>query len=161
MKPRIYLETTIPSYLTAWPSRDLVRGAHQQITRAWWDRRRDDFDLFISQFVLDEAGAGDPSAAQRRLAVMNDLQLLDASEEVELLASELVTRVPLPAKAATDALHIAIAAINGMDYLLTWNCTHIANAELRSRIELVIRERGYEPPIICTPEELIEESHDH
>ncbi len=101
-----------------------------------------------------------PSAAQRRLEVIADLPLLDASEDVELLAGELVARVPLPAKATTDALHIAIAAINGMDYLLTWNCTHIANAELRSRIEFVIRERGYEPPVICTPEELIEESHD-
>lgn len=160
MKSRVYLETTIPSYLTAWRSRDLVRAAHQEVTREWWDQRRNEFELFVSQFVIDEVGAGDPSAAQRRLEVIADLPLLDASEDVELLAGELVARVPLPAKATTDALHIAIAAINGMDYLLTWNCTHIANAELRSRIEFVIRERGYEPPVICTPEELIEESHD-
>ncbi|HWG42509.1 MAG TPA: type II toxin-antitoxin system VapC family toxin [Gemmataceae bacterium] len=157
MKPRVYLETTIPSYLTAWLSRDLVMAGHQQTTREWWDTRRDDFDLFVSQFVIEEAGAGDPDAAKRRLEVLVNLPLLDLSENVYPLADELMKRVPLPPNAAADTLHIAIAAIHGMEYLLTWNCTHIANAALRPRIEAVCRDNGYEPPVICTPEELLRE----
>jgi hypothetical protein len=157
MTPRVYLETTIPSYLTAWLSRDLVMAARQQITREWWETRRQDFALFISQFVLDEAGLGDSDAAKRRLEMLTGVPLLDPSADVYTLADELMKRVPLPPKAAADALHIAIATINGMDYLLTWNCTHIANAALRASIELVCRENGYEPPVICTPEELLKE----
>ena len=157
MAARVYLETTIPSYLTAWLSRDLVMAAHQQTTREWWETRRQDFELFVSQFVIDEAGLGDPDAARRRLELLADMPLLDASEKVYTLANELLTRVPLPPKAAADSLHIAIATVNGMDYLLTRNCTHIANAALRASIEVVCRENGYEPPVICTPEELLKE----
>src|SRR5271170_2291689 len=157
MKPRVYLETTIPSYLTAWLSRDLVMAGHQQTTREWWDTRREDFELFVSQFVIDEAGAGDPDAARRRLEVLVNVPLLDPGANVHTLADDLMKRVPLPPKAAADALHIAIATINGMDYLLTWNCIHIANAELRPSIEAVCRDNGYEPPVICTPEELLKE----
>ncbi len=157
MKPRVYLETTIPSYLTAWLSRDLVMAGHQQTTREWWDTRREDFELFVSQFVIDEAGAGDPDAAARRLAVLANVPLLDPGEHIHTLADALMKRVPLPPKAIADSLHIAIATINGMDYLLTWNCTHIANAALRANIEAVCREYGYEPPVICTPEELLKE----
>lgn len=157
MKPRVYLETTIPSYLTAWLSRDLVMAGHQQTTREWWDTRREDFELFVSQFVIDEAGAGDPDAAVRRLAVLANVPLLDPGEHIHTLADALMKRVPLPPKAIADSLHIAIATINGMDYLLTWNCTHIANAALRANIEAVCREYGYEPPVICTPEELLKE----
>jgi hypothetical protein len=157
MKPRVYLETTIPSYLTAWLSRDLVMAGHQQTTREWWDKRRQDFELFVSTFVIDEAGIGDPDAARRRLELLVDLPLLDATENVYALAEKLMRRVPLPAKAATDSLHIAIAAVSGMEYLVTWNCTHIANAVLRPAIEAVCRDSGYEPPVICTPEELLKE----
>src|SRR4051812_32373285 len=114
MKPRIYLETTIASYLTAWPSRDLVVASHQQITREWWESRRQDFDMFVSQFVIDEASAGDPKAASRRLGVLADLPLLDPSDDVQPLADELMRRVPLPPKAVADSLHIAIATVNGM-----------------------------------------------
>jgi predicted nucleic acid-binding protein len=153
MKPRIYLETTIPSYLTAWPSRDLVRAAHQQITREWWERRHA-YEIFISQLVVRESQAGDPQAAAARLEALAGLTLLEQSEEVEALARELIRRVPLPDRATADALHIATAAAHGMDYLLTWNCTHIANASLRGRIEAVCRDAGFEPPAICTPEEL-------
>lgn len=100
MKPRVYLETTIPSYLTAWPSRDLVMAGHQQTTREWWDTRREDFELFVSQFVIDEAGAGDPDAARRRLEVLVNVPLLDPGANVHALADELMKRVPLPPKAA-------------------------------------------------------------
>jgi hypothetical protein len=160
MKPRVYLETTIPSYLTAWPSRDLVRAAHQQITRDWWDRRRAEFEPYISQVVLRECQAGDPTAAAERLKILQDLPLLEQTEEATRLAQALVDRVPLPERAAVDALHVAIAAVHGVDYLLTWNCTHIANATLRDPIESVCRENGYEPPAICTPDELLAEEGD-
>jgi hypothetical protein len=157
VKPKIYLETTISSYLSAWPSRDLVTAAHQQITREWWQARHEEFELFISQIVMQEASGGDPDAAARRLEILKDLPLLELTEEATALAQELVEQVPLPEKAAVDALHIALAVVHGMDYLLTWNCTHIANATLRSKIEAVCRSKGYEPPVICTPEELSEE----
>jgi hypothetical protein len=155
MKPRLYLETTVPSYLTAWPSRDLVRAAHQQITREWWEQRRDQFELFVSQVVLRESQAGDPDAATERMEVIRDLPLLEESEEAVVLAQALLDEVPLPDRAAIDALHIAIATVHGMHFLLTWNCTHIANAALRDPIESVCRASGYEPPVICTPEELL------
>jgi hypothetical protein len=158
MADRIYLETTVVSYLTAWPSRDLVRAAHQRITQEWWHDRRRNFDLFVSQPVLDEASEGDPAAAADRLQVLDGMPVLDLSVDVTALAQLLVDDVPLPARAAVDALHIALAAVHGMDYLITWNCRHIANAALRSRIEDVCRGAGYEPPVICTPEELLEEN---
>ena len=153
MKPKVYLETSIPSYLTAWRSRDLIMAANQEITKEWWENR-DQFELYISALVLQEAGAGDPDAAQKRLEQLDDIPELDITEEVEQLANILIQKVPLPAKARIDALHIAAAALNGMDYLLTWNCSHIANAVLRQKIEAVCRELGYEPPTICTPQEL-------
>jgi hypothetical protein len=157
MKLRVYLETTVPSYLTAWPSPEVVTAGHQQTTQDWWETRRQEFDLFASQFVIDEASLGDPEAAARRLEALADVPLLEPGDNVYQLADQLVKQVPLPAKAAADSLHIAIATVNGMDYLLTWNCTHIANAALRARIEKVCRDAGYEPPVICTPEELLKE----
>jgi hypothetical protein len=157
MRLRVYLETTVPSYLTAWPSPEVVMAGHQQTTRDWWETRREEFDLYASQFVIDEASLGDSEAAARRLKALADVPLLEPSDDVHRLADQLVKQVPLPAKAAADSLHIAIAAVNGMDYLLTWNCTHIANAALRARIEKVCRDAGYEPPVICTPEELLKE----
>jgi hypothetical protein len=156
MKPRLYLETTIPSYLTAWPSRDLVRAAHQQTTREWWEQRRAEYDLFVSEIVLDECQGGDPAAAEKRVEVVRNLPLLEETVEAVSLAKSLVREVPLPEQATADALHIGISAVHGMDYLLTWNCTHIANASLRSRIDSACRKHGYEPPIICTPDELLQ-----
>jgi hypothetical protein len=156
MKPKAYLETTIVSDLTARPSRDLITAAHQQITQQWWQTRRAHFDLFVALPVIQEAQAGDPEAAARRIATLQDIPLLTLSEEATGLAQALLTPGPLPANAVVDALHIAVAAVNGMHYLLTWNCTHIANAAIRSDIEDVCRARGYEPPVICTPEELLE-----
>jgi hypothetical protein len=153
MRSRVYVETTIPSYSTAWPSRDLVRVAHQQITREWW-ANRGAFELYSSRLVVRECQAGDPQAAADRLRMLADVPLLEATPEAAALAQALVEGVPLPDRAAADALHIAIAAVHGMNYLLTWNCTHIANVTLRPRIEAVCRASGYEPPLICTPEEL-------
>ena len=160
MKPTVYVETTIPSYLTAWPSRDLVRAAHQQITREWW-ARRDGFDLYSSRLVVRECQAGDAQAAADRLAALAGVPLLEQEAEVAELAEALMRGVPLPEKAAADALHIATAAVHGMHYLLTWNCTHIANVSLRPRIEAVCRAAEFEPPLICTPEELPTEGLSH
>src|SRR3954469_12588649 len=115
MKPRVYVETTIPSCLTAWPSRDLVRAAQQQVTREWWDRRIT-FDLYVSRMVLVECQAGDATAAAERLAALAGLPVLEPTTEAATLAEALVRDVPLPARAAADALHIAIAAVNGMQY---------------------------------------------
>ena len=155
MKPTLYLETTVPSYLTAWPSRDLIRAGHQQITKEWWRTRRAEFDIYISQFVLDEAAAGDAEAARERMAALQGLPLLDLTDEVVDLAAALKTSLALPEKAVTDAVHIAIAAVHEMHFLLTWNCTHIANAEMFGAIEAACEERGLSCPVICTPEELM------
>ncbi|QEH38202.1 hypothetical protein OJF2_68000 [Aquisphaera giovannonii] len=152
-RPRVYIETTVPSYLTAWPSRDLVRAAHQQVTREWWSRRHE-FELFSSRLTVQECQAGDPQAAADRLAALAGIPLLEPTTEAAALADALVREIPLPERATADALHIAIAADNGIDYLLTWNCNHIANVTLRPRIEAVCRAMGLEAPLICTPEEL-------
>src|SRR5229473_3407153 len=142
MKPTVYVETTIASYLTAWPSRDLVRAAHQQITREWW-AQRDGFELYSSRLVVQECQAGDAQAAADRLAALAGIPLLEQEVAVAELAEALLRDVPLPAKAAADALHIATAAAHGMVYLLTWNCTHLANVSLRPRIEAVCRAAGF------------------
>lgn len=155
-KPRVYVETTILSYLTALPSRDLVRAAHQQVTVEWW-ASRDHFSLFVSEAVLAEARRGDPAAAARRLQVADDLEVLAATVEAQSLASALLRSAALPKKAAIDAVHVAMAAVHGMDFLLTWNCTHIANAIMRPRIEAVCEADGFQAPVICTPEELVEQ----
>ncbi len=157
MRKKIYIETSVISYLTARPSRDLLVAAHQQITHDWWDIRRQDFDLYTSQVVKSEASAGDPMAAAQRLQKLEEIQFLDVLDEAAYLADKLLSEGCLPKKAAEDALHIAIATIHRMDYLLTWNCKHIANSEKRPAIERVIRENGYQPPIISTPEELMGE----
>ncbi len=157
MKPKLYLETTIPSYLTAWPSRDLVKAAKQQITREWWKERRHDFDLFVSEIVLDEAGQGDPQAARLRLESLQGIPALELDRESISLGQVLVDEGPLPKKAVVDSLHIAVATVNGMGFLLSWNCSHIANAAIRGEIEDLCRSRDYEPPIICTPDELFKE----
>lgn len=156
MKAKVYVETSIISYLTARRSRDLILAANQQLTGEWWQERRAQFDLYISQLVLEEIRSGDSAAAAQRFQAIAGLPLLVLNEAALTLAEVLVREGPLPTKAAADALHIAIATINGMDYLLTWNCKHLANAVLRRQVEQLCRRLGYEPPGICTPQELFE-----
>jgi PIN domain len=156
MPPRVYVETSFVSYLTARPSRDLVIAAHQQITHEWWDVRRAGYELCVSQLVLDEAAAGDAQAAQERLLVLRPMLVLETTADALELAKELLRAGALPARAADDALHIAIAAAKAVPYLLTWNCRHLANAMMRRVIESVCEAKGFKPPIICTPEELPE-----
>jgi hypothetical protein len=156
MKERVYIETTFVSYLTARPGRDLIVAGHQQITHDWWEARRADYELCISQLVLQEAGDGDSQAAQERLNVLGTMALLEIKEEAVTLAEELVQAGALPAKAENDALHIAVAAIHNVPFLLTWNCRHMANAAMRAQIESVCAAKGFKAPVICTPEELME-----
>jgi hypothetical protein len=157
MAQRVCLETTIPSYLTAWPSRDLIIAGHQQLTKEWWRARRNEFDLYISQFVLDEASAGDAQAAQERLVILKPLPLLDISDTVLELASAILEEGIIPVKAARDAAHIAVSAVHGIDFLLTWNCAHIANAQIVKRVQAICTRQGFPCPLICTPEELMGE----
>ena len=155
MPRRIYIETTIPSYLTARPSRDIVQAARQQLTREWWDVERRNYDLCISQIVLDEVAAGDAEAAQRRMAVIDTLPLLDLTFEVDGLAETIMQSGLLPASASRDAVHIAVTAVHQVHFLLTWNCRHIANATIFRDLQHIIMSAGYDVPVICTPEELL------
>ncbi len=158
VKSRLYLETTIPSYLTSRPSRDLIIAGHQQVTRDWWEKRRDDFRCYLSQLVIDEASAGDPVAARERLKAIRDLPLLDITPGVAELASRILASGKIPRKAATDAAHIAVAAVHGMDFLVTWNCVHIANAANTRALARVFAARmGVNARSSVTPEELMGE----
>ncbi len=158
-----YIETSVISYLTARPSRDVVVAAYQQVTRDWWRSAPDRFDLVASDLVVAEAGAGDADAARARLAGLESMTLLEATGEAADLTLALVDSQSVPRRAAEDAAHIAMAATNSADFLVTWNFRHIANAVLRSRIERVCRRAGYTPrytpPVICTPNELMEREH--
>jgi predicted nucleic acid-binding protein len=151
----IYLETTIVGHLVGRIRRDPLIAARQQVTRDWWRDEASKYTVLISQLVLDECSDGDPDAAAERLEAVKNLDLLDVSDEVDALAVALIAGNAVPASEPRDAFHIAISAVNGINYLLTWNFKHIANASLRGRIEQVCRDFGFDPPVICTPEELM------
>jgi len=153
---RTYIDTSVISYITNRPSRDIVTLAHQQVTREWWEgRRRGQFDLHVSELVVYEAGRGDAEAARARLELIHGLPVLQITVAARSLAERIFRATTLPDKAGADALHMAVAAVNGMDFLLTWNCTHIANGVVLKIVNAVCRDNGYEPPIVCTPEELM------
>ncbi|PID76502.1 MAG: DNA-binding protein [Deltaproteobacteria bacterium] len=156
MKPTVYIETSIVSYLTAKLSSDLRAAACQSITTEWWERQRKNFELYISEFVIVEASRGDKNAAKLRLAALKELTQLKVTEDAKILANKFITEGALPAKAKIDAFHVAVAVTSGIEYLLTWNCTHIANATMYPKINKTCRLYGFEPTIICTPSELIE-----
>jgi predicted nucleic acid-binding protein len=156
MKQKIYLETTIISYLAAKPSSNTIIAGRQVLTQEWWDNSRTSFDLVISEMVFREAGEGDPEAAPKRIAYIADLDSLAITDDAVILAEFLVAEGVVPQEYASDALHIAICAVNGIDFLLTWNCRHLANARLRHKIEVTVEARGYQCPVICTPAELME-----
>lgn len=159
-KPTLYLETTIPSYQTSRVSQDLIVAAHQSITNEWWERESSKYTIYISQFVLDEASEGDSIASRRRLEFLTPFLLLETTEEV-LALTELILSTPFfPGRAIRDASHIATAAVHGIEYLLTWNCKHINNATFKDKLRGVCEKKGYYFPIICTPEELMEETND-
>jgi predicted nucleic acid-binding protein len=157
MKQKVYIETTIISYLTARTSRNPIVAGRQALTREWWEHRRIAFDLVVSELVFEEAKAGDREAARRRIDYISDIASLYISDEAVMLAEALVNEGPIPREYGEDALHIALCAVNGIDFLVTWNCRHLANACLRRRIEAVVEAKGYHSAVICTPEELMEE----
>lgn len=151
----VYLETTFISYLVARPSGDLLVAAHQKTTQDWWVTRRGQFSCYVSQTVIDEASAGDPTEVHKRLAVLATLTLLDVTPSAGALAQAILARGVLPPSAARDAVHVATAAVHSVDYLLTWNCKHLANAQIMRRMESVCQAHGHRMPIICTPDELM------
>lgn len=153
----VYLETTFISYLVARPSRDLLVAAHQQITHEWWANRRSQFVCSVSQVVIDEASVGDAAEVQKRLAIIGGLPTLEVSQDAESLTRAITAAGILPPHAFPDAAHVAVSSVHSVDYLLTWNCKHLANAQIARRIALVCEKLGQKMPIICTPEELMGE----
>jgi hypothetical protein len=156
MEPRLYLETTIPSYLVARESRDAILHGQQAATRKWWEHRRSDYDLFVSEFVDLEAGRADAEMSAARAVAMQGLPRLAATEDVRELTVEILRTGLIPAKAEVDAAHIAVAAVHRMDILLNWNCTHIHNIAISRQIERLCARAGWLCPAICTPFDLLE-----
>ncbi|HKR65426.1 MAG TPA: type II toxin-antitoxin system VapC family toxin [Thermoanaerobaculia bacterium] len=155
-RPTVYVETSVISYLVARPSKNARVASNQELTRNWWATRRQEFELYASAVVVGEAQRGDAAVASDRMAIVRELQLAQVTRDALDLAAALVAGAGVPKKANEDALHIAVAATNGLDYLLTWNCTHIANAVTIPRVNSICRLRGFEPPLIYTPQEFME-----
>lgn len=153
----VYLETTFISYLVARPSRDLLVAAHQQTTQAWWANRRKEFECCISLVVIGEASIGDPQEVQKRMAVIGDLPVLQGTDDAESLTQAILASGVMPPRAMRDAAHVAVAAVHEIDYFLTWNCKHLANAQITRRISMVCDQLGKRMPVICTPDELMGE----
>jgi hypothetical protein len=152
----LYRETTIPSYLTARTSRDLVTARLQRITARWWNSWRTQFDIHASDIVHKEANAGDPHAARRRMEVLEGFPILESDDDSRSLSLRILEKANLPGRASVDAEHVAIAAMHGMDILLTWNCAHLVNPQVAPTIEMVCRSEGYVCPTLCTPQQLME-----
>jgi hypothetical protein len=155
-KPKVYIETSIISYYAGNPSRDLIILAHQHLTTMWWEKALPNVEPYISEFVRAEIIKGDQTASKKRLEASKLFPVLGTSPELESLAEDYFIKLKIPEAAKLDAYHIACATIFQLDYLLTWNCTHIANATLKRQIEKINESFGFETPVICTPEELLE-----
>ncbi|BAU11759.1 hypothetical protein LEP3755_22620 [Leptolyngbya sp. NIES-3755] len=155
MSETVYIETSILGYLTARSTDNLILAANMEITKNWWNSRRTAFALYASEAVLDEAAQGDAEIAAQRLEFLRDLPLLALNQAVQDLAVQFLTRSSLPPKARVDAIHIAAATVHGMDYLLTWNCKHIANAQIQRKLAEISHDSGRQLPILCTPNELM------
>ena len=153
--PIVYVETTVPSLLAARPSTDVIVAGDQEVTRQWWEHRRGAFRLYVSDFVIEEVSRGDPSAAAKRMDLLEGVPELEIDEETVRLVSRIMDSRVIPARAGADAGHIAVATRYGVDYLLTWNCRHIANAEIVRSLGSVVGDLGYQLPVICTPKELL------
>ena len=156
MKSTVYIETSVISYLSAKPSRDLIVAAHQQITIDWWENALPHYDAFVSPVVLEEISRGDADAVQSRLEKIASFPILEVLPEVRNLADAYFSELDIPEKARADSYHLAIAARHGIDFLVSWNCTHIVNGRIKMMIEEINARQGIRTPIICTPEELME-----
>ena len=154
MAQSVYIESSVISYLVARPSRDVVVAAHQAITEAWWQSQRAEFDLFVSSLVIQEISRDDAAASEKRLQAVENIPLLATSPEAQRLAEDLLAKGAVPANSEEDALHIAIAAAVGIEFLLTWNFKHINNAQTKAFITTVVESHGFACPILCSPEEL-------
>jgi predicted nucleic acid-binding protein len=155
MSETVYIETSILGYLTARSTKNLILAANIEVTKEWWGSRRNDFALFISQVVIDEVARGDSEIALKRLEMLDGIPQVALNQAVRSLAIQFLSRSNLPAKASDDAVHIAAATVHGLDYLLTWNCKHIANAQIQRKLEVISLDFGYRLPVICTPYELL------
>ena len=151
----VYIETSIVSYLRQKPSTQVITSARQLLTHQWWNDERQNYDLVVSQYVIDEASGGDPKLAAERLESLDGVPLLPDAPEIPQIAQEIMNSGVLPSNAQVDALHIAAVAHHRVQYLLTWNCKHIANAKILPRIHDVLTRMGVPIPIICTPEEML------
>jgi predicted nucleic acid-binding protein len=156
MKKRIYIETTVVSYLTAKPSRDIMIAGHQEATRELWVKLLSGYEAYISALVFQEAGRGDPVQAQARLSAIAKLPMLDINDEAQSLAEKIITQKGIPAEYPEDALHIAIAAVNGIEVIITWNFAHLNNPFTRKKVRKIVDAEGYSCPEVCSPEELLE-----
>jgi len=155
-KQSVYIETTVVSYLTARPSRDLVVAAHQQVTVEWWENSLPLLDAFIKPLVIEEVSRGDEAAAKLRLKKITEFPILEITDEVRELAELYFERIPIPGKARGDAYHLAVATYHGMDFLVSWNFTHILSARVREVVQNINTLREISTPLICSPEELME-----
>jgi len=155
MKPTVYVETTVIGYLTSRLRGNSIVAGHQHTTRDWWQTAADRFELVASELVVQECSSGDRTAVEERMEALAEITLLRTTPDAEQLAEALVAGHAVPESYPEDALHIALAVVNGVQYLVSWNFRHIVNAVVRSTIERICREAGYEPPTICTPEELM------
>ncbi|MGA1874213.1 MAG: type II toxin-antitoxin system VapC family toxin [bacterium] len=153
----LYTETSVISYLTARPSRDLIVAAHQQITYDWWEKILPKYEAFISPIVLEEISKGDLQAAQLRLERKAAFPVLEVLPEIHDLADRYFSEIKIPEKARADTYHLALATWHGIDFLVTWNCIHIANGNIRKVLEEINSGYGIRTPVICTPEELMED----
>jgi predicted nucleic acid-binding protein len=158
MKEKVYIETSVISFLTSRPSQNIVAAAWQSITIDWWEMRRSHFDIYISELVYEEATRGDPAAVSKRIEVMKGIPYLQITDEVVNLAKMIIKPGPLPKKALNDALHLATAAVHKLDYLMTWNCRHLDNAELKPKVRNLLIMNDFNVPEICTPQELLGEN---
>jgi predicted nucleic acid-binding protein len=156
MKKQVYIETTVVSYLTAKPSRDIMIVGHQEATRGLWVKLSSKYKAYVSALVFEEAGRGDPDQAQKRLAAIAKFPMLDIEEEAQHLAEKILTNKGIPREYPEDALHIAIAAVNGMEVIVTWNFSHLNNPFTRKKVRKIVEAEGYICPEICSPEELLE-----
>jgi len=156
MKPTVYIETSVISYLTAKPSRDLIVAGHQQITAEWWEQVRPQVECFVSPFVIQEVSRGDQEFAQRRLASIAEFRVLALNDAIEELARKYFAAMQMPEKSRIDAFHLAIAAWYHLDYVLSWNCRHIASGRVQKMMRELNAQLGMHTPVMCTPEELME-----
>ena len=154
MPESVYIESSIISYLTSRPSRDVIKAGRQVITSDWWLNTKSKFEVYISALVEEEISGGDPMAAAKRLQAVANIPSILITHEAQLLADALVLSKAVPGNSVRDALHIAIAATQGIDYLLTWNFKHTNNAETKALMARVIEADGWACPILCSPEEL-------